>query len=282
MGHPDGRHRQRHTRPPQRRPVRRQGPHRYAEPNHAHPHHRPGRHSRQIHRPAGQDTGRRHLPAPSHRRRTTRRPSDRAEDPRPPGPGPERGTRHSHRRPGHRRHRAQPRSSRRVRGRPDTAAQLLVTAGGNPDRLRTEASFAALCGVAPVPASSGRTNRHRLSRGGDRGANSALHRIALVRMSSDARTREYVARQTTAGRTKKEIIRLLKRAIAWEIFRYLTTPVTVPDVSDLRPARQAKNITLSTVAEHCGVWPAVISCIERGTRRDDDLANSYRDWLTAA
>ncbi|MEU2238702.1 transposase [Streptomyces sp. NPDC018338] len=87
---------------------------------------------------------------------------------------------------------------------PDTAAQLLVTAGGNPDRLRTEASFAALCGVAPVPASSGRTNRHRLSRGGDRGANSALYRIALVRMSSDARTREYVARQTTAGRTKKK------------------------------------------------------------------------------
>ncbi|MFD7499404.1 IS110 family transposase [Streptomyces sp. NPDC059832] len=165
---------------------------------------------------------------------------------------------------------------------PDTAAQLLVTAGGNPDRLRTEASFAALCGVAPVPASSGRTNRHRLSRGGDRRANAALYRIALVRMSSDARTRDYVARQTAAGRTKKEIIRLLKRAIAREIFRYLTTPVSVPDVSDLRPARQAKNITLTTVAEHFGVWPAVISCIERGTRRDDGLAHAYRDWLTAA
>ncbi|MFB8393884.1 hypothetical protein [Streptomyces yangpuensis] len=101
-------------------------------------------------------------------------------------------------------------------------------------------------------------------------------------MSSDARSREYVARQTAAGRRKKEIIRLLKRAIAREIFRYLPTPVTVPDVSDLRPARQAKNIPLTTVAEHFGVWPAVISCIERGTRRDDDLANSYRDWLTAA
>ncbi|WP_244258541.1 hypothetical protein [Streptomyces sp. Tu 2975] len=137
---------------------------------------------------------------------------------------------------------------------PTTAAQLLVTAGGNPDRLRTE---------------------------GDRGANSALYRIALVRMSSDARTREYVARQTAAGRTKKEIIRLLKRAIAREVFRYLTTPVSVPDVSDLRPARQAKNITLTTVAEHFGVWPAVI-CIERGTRRDDDLASAYRDWLAAA
>ncbi|MER5708539.1 IS110 family transposase [Streptomyces sp. NPDC002122] len=164
---------------------------------------------------------------------------------------------------------------------PDTAAQLLITAGGNPDRLRTEASFAALCGVAPVPASSGKTNRHRLSRGGDRAANAALYRIALVRMASDARTREYVARQTAAGRTKKEIIRLLKRAIAREVFRYLTTTVTVPGIADLRPLRRSKNITLTTVAEHFGVWPAVISCVERGTPRDDNLAGAYREWLTA-
>ncbi|MFG2836429.1 IS110 family transposase [Streptomyces zaomyceticus] len=165
---------------------------------------------------------------------------------------------------------------------PDTAAQLLITAGGNADRLRTEASFAALCGVAPVPASSGKTTRHRLSRGGDRAANAALYRIALVRMAGDWRTREYVARQTAAGRTKKEIIRLLKRAIAREVFRYLTTTVTVPDIADLRPLRRSKNITLTTVAEHFGVWPAVISCVERGTRRDDDLAEAYREWLTAA
>lgn len=165
---------------------------------------------------------------------------------------------------------------------PDTATQLLITAGGNRDRLSTEASFAALCGVAPVPASSGKTNRHRLSRGGDRAANAALYRIALVRMASDSRTRDYVARQTAAGRTKKEVIRLLKRAIAREVFRYLTTTVTVPDIADLRPARQAKNITLTAVAHHFGVWPAVISCIERGTRRNDDLANAYRDWLTTA
>ncbi|MFF4382798.1 IS110 family transposase [Kitasatospora sp. NPDC001547] len=165
---------------------------------------------------------------------------------------------------------------------PDTAAQLLITAGGNPERLRTEAAFAALCGAAPVPASSGRTNRHRLSRGGDRAANAALYRIALVRMSSDSRTREYVARQTAAGRTKKEIIRLLKRAIAREVFRCLTTTVTVPGIADLRPLRQSKNITLTAVANHFGVWPATISTLERGIRRDDDLANAYRDWLTAA
>ncbi|WP_069757812.1 IS110 family transposase [Streptomyces sp. LUP47B] len=165
---------------------------------------------------------------------------------------------------------------------PDTAAQLLVTAGGNPERMRSEASFAALCGAAPVPASSGRTNRHRLSRGGDRQANAALYRIALVRMSSDSRTREYVARQTTAGRTKKEIIRLLKRAIAREMFRCLTTTVTVPGIADLRPLRQSKNLTLTAAAQHLGVWPATISTLERGIRRDDDLAHAYRDWLQAA
>ncbi|MER5908407.1 IS110 family transposase [Streptomyces mirabilis] len=165
---------------------------------------------------------------------------------------------------------------------PDTAAQLLITAGANPERLRKEASFAALCGAAPVPASSGKTNRHRLSRGGDRAANAALYRIALTRMARDRRTREYVARQTDVGRTKTEIIRLLKRAIAREIFRLLTAPVRVPDVADLRQARQSKNITLTAVANHFGVWPAVISNIERGLRRDDTFADTYREWLLSA
>lgn len=165
---------------------------------------------------------------------------------------------------------------------PDTAAQLLVTAGGNPERMRTEASFAALCGAAPVPASSGRTNRHRLSRGGDRAANAALYRVALVRMASDSRTREYVARQTAAGRTKKEIIRLLKRAIAREMFRCLTTSIAVPGIADLRPLRQSKNLTITAAARYFGVWPATISTLERGVRRDDDLAHAYRNWLQAA
>ena len=92
---------------------------------------------------------------------------------------------------------------------PDTAAQLLVTAGTNPHRLRNEASFAALCGAAPVPASSGKITRHRLSRGGDRAANNALYRIALVRMSAHPQTRDYVQRQVANGRSKKEILRLL-------------------------------------------------------------------------
>jgi Transposase IS116/IS110/IS902 family len=87
---------------------------------------------------------------------------------------------------------------------PDTAAQLLVTAGANPERLRSEASLAALCGVAPVPAPSGKITRHRLSRGGDRAANNALYRIAVVRMSAHPQTRDYVQRQAAHGRTKKE------------------------------------------------------------------------------
>ena len=165
---------------------------------------------------------------------------------------------------------------------PDTAAALLITAGMNPHRLHSEAAFAALCGTAPVPASSGKTTRHRLSRGGDRSANNALYRVALVRMSNDPRTREYVARQTTKGRSKIEILRLLKRAIAREVFRLLTQPCAIDDYSDLRPTRQAKNITLTTVAKHFDVWPNDISRLERGLKRDDTLAANYRQYLNAA
>jgi transposase len=165
---------------------------------------------------------------------------------------------------------------------PHTAAQLLITAGGNPERLCDEASFAALCGTAPVQASSGKSARHRLSRGGDRAANSALHTIAMVRMSCDPRTREYVRTQRDKGRSSAEILRLLKRAIVREVFRCLTQAIAVPAVGDLRPTRQSKNITLQAVATHFGVWPAHISEIERGVRRDDQLAQTYREWLLTA
>ncbi|MEV0186843.1 transposase [Streptomyces sp. NPDC050625] len=91
----------------------------------------------------------------------------------------------------------------------ETAGQLLVTAGDNPDRLVSEASFAHLCAAAPVPVSSGRTDRHRLNRGGNRQANRALHTIVLVRMRHDPRTRSYVARRTLAGLKTKDIFRCL-------------------------------------------------------------------------
>jgi transposase len=99
-----------------------------------------------------------------------------------------------------------------------SAAQLLLTVGDNPARLKSEASFAALCGVSPVPASSGKTIRHRLNRGGDRAANSALHIIAICRLRTDAKTKQYVARRIAEGRSKLEAIRALKRYIAREVF----------------------------------------------------------------
>ena len=106
----------------------------------------------------------------------------------------------------------------------DVAGQLLVTTGDNHDRLRSEAAFAMLCGAAPIPASSGKTNRHRLNRGGDRQANKALYRVAICRLRWDPRTRAYMERRTKDGLSKKEIIRCLKRYIARELYQLITTP----------------------------------------------------------
>jgi transposase len=107
---------------------------------------------------------------------------------------------------------------------PDIAGALLVAAGDNPERLHSEAAFASLCGVAPIPASSGKTNRHRLSRGGDRDANRALYLLAFGRMGWDPATRTYVTRRTAAGLSKPEIIRCLKRYLAREIYHILVKP----------------------------------------------------------
>ena len=104
----------------------------------------------------------------------------------------------------------------------DTAASLLVAAGDNPDRLHNERSWAHLCGTTPLPASSGKTTRHRLNRGGDRQANAALHRIVLTRMSSHEETRRYVARRRDEGLNTPEIMRCLKRYVARETFKHLT------------------------------------------------------------
>ena len=108
-----------------------------------------------------------------------------------------------------------------------TAGQLLVTAGDNPHRLGHEKSFAALCGSTPVKASSGKTRRHRLNRGGDRQANSALWTIVRTRMANHPPTVAYVERRTTDGLSKPEIMRCLKRYVARELFplvRDLTSP----------------------------------------------------------
>lgn len=110
---------------------------------------------------------------------------------------------------------------------PQTAATLLAVAGDNPERLRSEAALAALCGVSPLQASSGKTVRHRLNRGGDRSANNALWTIAMVRMRSEPRTRAYVARRTAEGLSAKEIHRCLKRYIIRELY-----PLILADLSD--------------------------------------------------
>ncbi|MGH2704010.1 MAG: transposase, partial [Actinomycetota bacterium] len=108
----------------------------------------------------------------------------------------------------------------------DTAAELLVTAGDNTDRVRSEAAFAKLCGACPIPASSGKTNRHRLNRGGNRQANAALYRVVIVRMRWHEPTVAYVTRRTKEGLSKKEIIRCLKRFLAREVFGLLPVPAS--------------------------------------------------------
>ena len=102
-----------------------------------------------------------------------------------------------------------------------TAALLLIAAGDNAERITSEAAFAHLCGVAPIHASSGKTVRHRLNRGGNRQANHALWRIVFTRMGSDARTRVYVERRLAEGRSKPEIMRVLKRYVAREVYPHL-------------------------------------------------------------
>ena|SRR5664280_1317540 len=103
----------------------------------------------------------------------------------------------------------------------DTAAALLVAAGDNPERLRSEAAWAHLCGVSPLQASSGKVTRHRLNRGGDRQANRALWHIVITRLASDPETQAYMERRVKDGRSKKEAIRMLKRYVAREVYHYL-------------------------------------------------------------
>jgi transposase len=116
----------------------------------------------------------------------------------------------------------------------EIAGQFLVTTGDNTGRIRNEAAFAKLCGVAPQPASSGRTSgRHRLSRGGDRAANSALYIVTIVRMRHHQPTRDYVERRTAEGLSKREIIRCLKRYIAREVYANLPRPESArPELSE--------------------------------------------------
>ncbi len=129
-------------------------------------------------------------------------------------------------------------------------SQLLITAGQNIDRLRSEAAFARICAAAPIPASSGRTTRHRLDRGGDRQANKTLHMIAVCRLHHCSRTRAYAARRTAEGLSKRDIIRCLKRYIARELYHSLRADLT--SLAAPTPPPRALMIT-------CGIGPTGIS-----------------------
>src|SRR3954462_8092770 len=104
----------------------------------------------------------------------------------------------------------------------------------------------------------------------------------IVRLSCHQPTKNYAQRQLLKGHTKMEVLRKLKSAIAREVFKLLTRQIAVPDYADLRAARQAQNITITAAANHFGIWPTVISRIERGLQRDDAFADTYRTWLNAA
>ena len=114
------------------------------------------------------------------------------------------------------------------------AAEMLILVGDNPERIRSEAAFAKLCGACPVPAPSGKTSRHRLNRGGHRHANAALHRVVVVRMRAHRPTLYYVTRRSAEGKSKREIIRCLKRFVARGMYGYFCRP---PEA--VTPARQA-------------------------------------------
>jgi transposase len=113
----------------------------------------------------------------------------------------------------------------------DSAAELLIVVGDNPERVRSEAALAKLCGACPIPASSGKTTRHRLNRGGHRQANAALHRILVVRMRFHGPTIAYVERRSQEGRTTKEILRCLKRHLIREIYQILVAPHKEPKLA---------------------------------------------------
>ncbi|MDE0171037.1 MAG: transposase, partial [bacterium] len=154
-----------------------------------------------------------------------------------------------------------------------------VFAQGHPERVRSERSFAALCGASPVQASSGQIVRHRLDQGGNRQANSALWRIATTRMRTDAATKHYVERRRAEGKKKREIIRCLKRHIAREIYRLITNPPPTPNCARLRSRRQGAGITLTQAARALGTHPSRISALELGRDHNHQRATRYHDWL---
>lgn len=164
---------------------------------------------------------------------------------------------------------------------PMVAARLLSAVGDNPDRIHSEAAFAKLAGACPIEASSGKTQRHRLNRSGDRRANTALHTIVLVRMRYHPATRAYVARRLAEGKTRPEIMRCLKRFIAREIYTAIVNPPNdIPTGALLRQIRTNHGLSLTAVCNAVGTTPIGLSRLERGLEHNTDLARRTHTWLT--
>ena len=167
------------------------------------------------------------------------------------------------------------------------AAELAVAAGENPERMGSKEAFAMLCGVAPIPVSSGNTSgRMRLNRGGNRRANRALHSIAVSRMKCDPRTQAYIAKccEGRDGRpkTKKEAMRCLKLYISREIYHALTHPFDVKERVDgaaLRAARKAAGLSQGEVAEALGISAGSVSRVELGKDSVGPIAERYLQWV---
>ena len=161
----------------------------------------------------------------------------------------------------------------------EVASSQLIAAGDNPERMQSEASFAALCGASPIEASSGQITRHRLNRGGNRQANNALWRIAMTRLRTDQTTIDYAARRAAEGKTRREILRCLKRHIAREVYKLLTDPPPIPRGSDLRQQGTQNGHTITAVAAALNTPPTRISELKRGLHHNQELAHRYQQHL---
>lgn len=162
-----------------------------------------------------------------------------------------------------------------------SAARLVLAAGSNPGRMRGEAAFSMLCGTSPIPASSGRTDRHRLNRGGDRQANRAIHEIARARMAHDPRTRAYVGRKMSEGKSRREAVRCLCRYIAREAYRLLTGPQEPAcDQSALAARRSAAGLTQAQAAEGAGITRSKVGRLERLVEYHTDSLARYDAFLS--
>ncbi len=163
------------------------------------------------------------------------------------------------------------------------AATLAVAAGDNPERIVDDAAFASLCGAAPLEASSGKVVRHRLNRGGNRQANCALHKMAIQRMRFDDRTKAYVDRRLAQGKTRREIIRCLKRYLCREVLRALKDPhaVSEDDGKALKQRRMRLGLTQREIEAHAGFGKGVASRIENGSCTNKMKREAYALALSA-